>query len=153
MPSNRNRIRSLAKPRTAWHCWRSAAGEVPVKPQSFRCSEVVEVRLDGRVLIIEGLHHGQPSGEVMHHALATISYDTETQRYRFRSHLASGRSGEFTGELVDGDFVWGMEIPNQGRIRYTIHVENGTWHEVGEFSADGKVWRQTFQMDLKKTRP
>jgi len=122
----------------------------PGEPQPFRSREVVESRLDGRVLIVEGLHYGKKSGEVVHHALATITYDPETGRYSFRSHLASGRSSDFDADLVDGRFVWGMEIPNRGSVRYTIEVANDAWREVGEFSADGQNWSQTFQMDLKK---
>lgn len=122
----------------------------PGEPQPFRSSEVVESRLDGRVLIVEGLHHGVELGEVVHHALATISWDSESATYSFRSHLASGRSGDHQAELVDGKFIWGMEIPNRGRLRYTIQIENDEWHEIGEFSGDGVEWNQMFQMDLKR---
>ena len=122
----------------------------PGEPQPFRSTEVVESRLEGRVLIVEGRHYGLESGEVVHHALATISYDSTTGRYSFRSHLASGRSGDFEADLIDGEFIWGMEIPSRGRIRYTIRIEDDRWHEVGEFSADGEQWHQTFQMDLVK---
>jgi hypothetical protein len=122
----------------------------PSEPEPFRGTELVEGRLGGRVLIVEGLHHDKASGEVVHHALATISYDPEAGHYRFRSHLASGRSGDFRADLVDGKFIWGMEIPNRGRIRYTIRIENDTWKEIGGFSPDGEQWHQTFQMDLVK---
>lgn len=124
----------------------------PGEPQPFRSSEVVESRLDGRVLIVEGLHHHKDSGEVVHHALATISWDPGTEKYSFRSHLANGRSGDHEAELVDGKFVWGMEIPNRGRIRYTIEIEDDRWHEVGEFTGDGEQWHQTFQMDLVRVK-
>jgi hypothetical protein len=122
----------------------------PTEPVPFTSTEVVESRLEGRVLIVEGLHYGKESGEVVHHALATISWDSRAGKYRFRSHLASGRSGDHEAELLDGKFVWGMEIPDRGRIRYTITIEDDTWHEIGEFSADGVEWHQTFQMDLKR---
>jgi len=120
----------------------------PGEPQPFRSSETVVSRLDGRVLIVEGLHHDNVSGDVVHHALATISYDPSSGKYRFSSHLASGQSGEYEADLVDGKFVWGMEIPNHGRMRYAIHIDGDRWHEIGEFSADGQEWHQSFQMDL-----
>ena len=122
----------------------------PGEPQPVRSTEVVESRLDGRVLIVEGLHFGKDSGEVVHHALATISWDSATGTYSFRSHLANGRSGDHEGELVDGKFIWGMEIPNRGQLRYTIQIDDDRWSEVGEFSADGVEWHQILQMDLTR---
>ena len=122
----------------------------PAEPTRFRSSETVESRLDGRVLIVEGLHHGTESGEVVHHALATISYDPDAGLYRFRSHLQDGRAGDHTGQLEDGAFVWGFEVPS-GRIRYTIRIADGHWSEIGEFSADGEQWSQFFGMELDKT--
>ena len=120
----------------------------PGEPETFTSRETVESRLDGRVLIVEGLHHSTSSGDVVHHALATISFDASNGKYRFDSHLASGRSGVHVGELVDGTFVWGMQIPDRGRLRYTITIDGDSWHEIGEFSADGNEWHQNFQMDL-----
>ncbi len=122
----------------------------PAEPTRFRSSEAVESRLGGRVLIVEGLHHGMEADEVVHHALATISYDPEAAVYRFRSHLQDGRAGDYTGQLEDGAFVWGFEVPH-GRIRYTIRIADGRWNEIGEFSADGEQWNQFFSMDLDRT--
>lgn len=121
----------------------------PTEPTPFRSTEKVESRLGGRVLIVEGLHQAKESDEVVHHALATISYDPEAANYRFRSHLEDGRAGDYTGQLEDGAFIWGFEMP-MGRIRYTIRVADGHWSEIGEFSADGEQWNQFFAMELDR---
>jgi hypothetical protein len=110
---------------------------------------VVESRLDGRVLIIEGRHLAGVGEEVAHHALAVVSYDPEAAVYRFRSHLATGRSGDFTGRFDGGAFVWGF-TNERGQVRYTIRFDAERWHEVGEFSADGATWSQFFEMELKR---
>ena len=124
----------------------------PGDPQSFRSLELIESRLDGRVLIVEGIHHGGDPEEIVHHALATISYDPEAALYRFRSHLASGESGDYQqAQLEDDAFVWGFEVPGRGRVRYTIRVEDDLWREVGEFSPDGERWNQFFEMNLRRT--
>ena len=120
------------------------------EPEHFRSSELVEARLDGRVLIVEGLHHDKETGEEVHHALAAISYDPEAAQYRFRSHLSTGRSGDHAGRLEDGAFIWDFETP-QGQIRFTIRIAEGRWSEVGEFSPDGEQWNQFFAMELEKT--
>ena len=60
------------------------------------------------MLIVEGIHHGGDPEEIVHHALATISYDPEAALYRFRSHLASGESGDYQAQL-EGDYQAQLE--------------------------------------------
>lgn len=72
--------------------------------------------------------------------------------YRFQSYLADGRSTDARGELVNGAFVWTLEHPQAGRIRYTIRVTDQTWHEIGELSRDGQTWNQMFEMKLTRKR-
>lgn len=115
---------------------------------TFTSTETVESRLDGRVLIIEGLHHG-PSGEVVHHAVAVVSYDASRDGYAFRSYQADGKSDEQEADLVDGAFVWGFDT-ERGRVRFTVRVDGNAWHETGHFSADGESWQPFFQMDLTR---
>ncbi len=124
----------------------------PGDPRHFKSLEVVESRLDGRVLVIEGKHLAREGESVEHHALAMLNFDETAKVIRFRSQLASGRSGDFVIGVEDGAFVW--RIPNErGTIRYTIRIENGRWHEVGHFSADGQTWSQFFEMSLEKVGP
>ena len=89
----------------------------PQEPHPFLSEEIVETRLDGQILLIEGIHHSKedPSRKVLH-AFAVLSYDPEADRYRFRSHTAEGRGGDFKGRLEDGAFIWGHEVP-AGQIR------------------------------------
>jgi hypothetical protein len=116
---------------------------------TFTSTETVESRLEGRVLIVEGLHHA-PGGEVVHHALAVVSHDPETGGYRFRSHLADGTGGDYDAELVDGAFVWGFAT-DRGRVRFTIRIDGDEWREEGHFSPDGgETWIHFFQMDLTR---
>lgn len=121
----------------------------PGEPEHFTSIELIESRLDGRVLLVEGIHYNE-AGELAHHAFATISYDPEAELYRFSSHTAEGRSGIFDGRVEDGKFIWGMEIPGRGRARYTLSLADGKWEEIGEFSADGESWGQFFSMELER---
>ena len=113
--------------------------------------ETVSSKLGGRVLLIEGVHSSASTGSterVVHHALGIVSYDATTGGYRMRSYLATGQDGEYPGEIKDGAFVWGMETPN-GKIRYTIHVVDGQWKEIGEIERGG-TWMPFFEMTLRK---
>lgn len=123
----------------------------PVEPHRFNGSEVVEEMLGGRILVIEGRHWAENPEQLVHHAFAVISWDEKAGHYRFQSHLADGRSGTYQGTLENGAFVWHMEIPNAGRIRYTIRVEEGVWREVGERQQDG-TWMPFFEMTLNRAR-
>lgn len=121
----------------------------PGEPSTFHSKEIVESRLDGRAWIVEGIHTAKDSGELTHHALALLSWDAEAERYDFRTFVAGRGGGNFTGHVEDGAFVWEMETPDGGHIRYTIRVETGNWTEVGEYSPDGETWNQFFGMDLQ----
>jgi len=125
----------------------------PEGPKRFTSAETVESRLDGLVLIIEGVHESLEEanrGEIVHHAVAVLSWNDGEGVYDFRSHLATGRSGEFKGRFQDGAFVWGMEIPGR-TLRYTITIDDtDRWSEVGESSTDGTTWRKFFEMTLRR---
>ena len=113
--------------------------------------ESVESRLNGRVLVIEGIGR-EPSadgtGRVVHHAFGVLTYDPERGQYAFRA-LRDGGVIDAETSLADGVFTWGFQIPG-GRIRFHIRQVNGEWHETGEYSADGTTWRKMLEMKLRR---
>lgn len=122
----------------------------PGEPQRFQSLEIVESRLGGAILTIEGRHWDSDPNVFVHHAFAVLSPNAAADGYDFRSYLADGRGGMFQGRVAAGDFIWEMSPPDGSKIRYTIHVEGTKWHEIGEMSRDGKTWMQFFQMDLER---
>lgn len=121
----------------------------PGEPQRFHGVETVQAKLDGRLLVIEGVHRGGTPEHVVHEAFALVSAQPGGG-YRFQSFLADGRATDARAELAaDGTFVWTLELP-QVRVRYTIRVTGDTWSEVGESSRDGKTWAQMFEMKLTR---
>ena len=121
-------------------------------------TEKVVPKLGGRVLLIEG--RGMritdakitPS-EIVHDALAVISWDDAKKTFRFSAYTAQYGATESALDVSDGPVgVWAMDVPG-GKTRYTITLtEKGEWHEVGEFSRDGAAWMKFFEMTLKKTK-
>src|SRR5437868_12634571 len=58
----------------------------PGQRRTFKGTEVVQSKLDGLLVTIEGLHRGQVGGRgdevVVHNAFALVSYDDKANRYR-----------------------------------------------------------------------
>ena len=129
----------------------------PGEPRKSSVDESIEAKLDGTVYLIEGIGkaiNSQNNEEtVVHHALALLSWDNNTDEYKFRSHLKDGRSTDAwmkpTGE---NKFQWGFDIPSRGKTRYSITIDPAkkTWNEIGEFSTDGSTWSKFFEMNLTK---
>lgn len=131
----------------------------PGKKVTYTGTETVTSKLDGTVLVVEGLHRsvaeaGAPE-RVIHNAMGVISFDTETKKFKLQSYLANGRSATAEVEVPEKhSIVWRLAIPGMaGTSRYTIKIdEKGDWVEIGEFSMDGKTWRQFLEMRMHRAR-
>ena len=120
------------------------------KRETFTGTETVQRKLDGLALLIEG-KFGNPEGKVIHETLAVLDFNAKASKYRFRTYLASGMSGEQDLKIVGDGFEWGFQTP-AGTIRYTIKTANDVWLEIGEFSKDGKAWIKFFEMKLDRVK-
>ena len=119
----------------------------------FRGTEVVQKKLNGLALLVEGSFFARPEGAdrdiPVHTTLAVVSYDPTTQKYRFNTWLATGTSGEHELVLIPDGWKWELDTP-RGRVRYTTTLsEAGRWLEIGERQVNGE-WKQFFEMTLKK---
>lgn len=120
--------------------------------QDFTIREKVEPKLDGSVFLVEGIGKGA-DGKIAHHALAFFHFDKQAKEFRIKAFRKDGGYVDARGEMKDGKFVWGFDQPQAGKVRFTIHQnDKGQWHETGEFSQDGKTWRQFLEMTLDKAK-
>ena len=123
--------------------------------QVSRGTEHVRRKVGGLALLVEGHFTSKTgSGEAeatVHEAMGVFSYDAAAGAIRFRTYLANGMGGEHEAKVADdGTIVWGYRVGN-GEMRYTTRKgPQGEWIEVGEFSSDGKTWRQVLGMTLKR---
>lgn len=130
----------------------------PGKPQQAFQVEKVQSRLNGRVLLIEGLGKRKNDdgsiGDVVHDALAIVSWDEANKRYRFDAWTARDGYVQAWLELGEGHKAkWGFDIPSGGKIRYEIELtDKGEWHEVGYFSRGDMQNVKFFEMTLAKAK-
>lgn len=124
------------------------------QPEHASVLETARPRLDGSVLLVEGLGwkgtQGAGDYQVVHQALGVVSYDERRGGWAMRAYRGGGWvDAEVT--VGDGELVWAFDQPGAGRIRYTIRLdEQGRWHEVGDMSRDGQRWHRFFEMRLTR---
>jgi hypothetical protein len=128
-------------------------GPGPSKTSSV--DEYIDFRLDGAVLLVEGIGKALEGNEikVVHHALAILSFDQVSKEYKFNTYLKDGRGTQaWFKNTEDNKYQWGFDTPN-GKVKYSITLDESknTWNEIGEFSNDnGTTWLKFFEMNLKK---
>ena len=126
----------------------------PGRQESASVLETAEAKLDGAVLLVQGLGwkgtQGGADYHVVHQALGVVSYDERRGGWSMRAFRGGGWvDADIT--VGDGELVWAFDQPGAGRIRYTIRLdEQGRWHEVGERSPDGQQWHRFFEMRLTR---
>lgn len=96
-------------------------------------AESAHFKLDGLVLVIEGIGRTKSDGKLTLQALGVISFDDETATYRMRA-FNDGRWLETEVKLADSgnSISWGFAL---GEIRTTTVLrinEAGEWTELGE---------------------
>jgi hypothetical protein len=135
--------------------WKGA-GWIQMGPQGrkeFTQTETIQGKLDGLVLLIEGQGKSKENGATVHSALAFVSYDDRAKTFRWRAFTAEGRQTDTEAKVGTNTVEWGLEIPQGGRIRYTIKLtEKGEWFEVGEISQNGQTWNKFFEMTLQRQK-
>ena len=121
----------------------------------FHQTETVQRKVEGTVLLIEGLGKGRiaDKGEevIIHSAFAVVSFDKEAKVYRWRAFKADGTSLDAQAQVTDNLLIWSFHDARAGDIRFTIKLnEKGQWFEIGESSRDGKTWQKFLEMTLSR---
>ena len=118
----------------------------------FTVEEHIQLKLDGRTILAEGVGKSKASGEEGFHSLGVFYYNNETETYEVRSWLADGNMTTATAEVnEEGHFIWGFEVPG-GRIRYTIRLSGDTWNEKGEFVMGNGQAFPVMEMNLTRVK-
>jgi hypothetical protein len=123
----------------------------PSQKESFKGSETVQRKLQGKALLVEGKFTDAEGGAVVHETLAVITYDEAAKKYRFQTHLFNRPSGEFELHVTENGFWWEIEVPGSPKVKFTMTLsEQGDWVEIGEVTLPNVQVIKTLEMKLKK---
>ncbi|TVR49172.1 MAG: DUF1579 domain-containing protein [Puniceicoccaceae bacterium] len=123
----------------------------PEERHAFRQTETIRWMLDGLVLIIEGEGVAEETGQVVHSALAFVSYDPQVGVHRWRAFTADGRQTDTEAAIEEDRITWGFPLSPTQRVRFTIvRTGDDRWHEIGEMSPGGDHWFKFFEMTLAR---
>jgi hypothetical protein len=127
----------------------------PGQRKTFTIHESVQPKLDGLVVLLEGLGKSpSPDGtqRITHHALATLAYDPQARVYRLSAYREGNGFIAAQARVGAKSLIWGFTDPRAGDIRFTIRLDDqGRWTETGEASRDGgKSWHQFLDMTLHR---
>lgn len=128
------------------------SGSIAMGPgprSAFAQSERIQFKHDGTLLLIEGQGKSPETGAIVHDALAVVTFDPSTGKYKFRSFAAVGRFIDTEATVGGNTMVWGWNAGPQ-KIRYTTTVEHDVWRATGERSTDGATWIAFFEMTVKR---
>lgn len=129
--------------------WRGEAVVTgPHGRQTLTQTERVGSMLGGSVKVIEGRGYAA-DGSTQFNAMAVVSWNEREGRYGFRSY-ANGYSGDYRFERTEDGFRWETPAGPNARIQYTAVVRDGTWHEVGDYVAEGQPPRRVIEMNLRR---
>jgi hypothetical protein len=121
-------------------------------------TEDVQYKLDGVIMHIEGIGRGKRPGKdeeaVLFHAFAVVSYDAQAKKYKIKAYRMEGTSVDADMTLSEKGFVWGFKEPTRGvEVKYTMTLTpKDEWHEIGEYTQDGKTWTKFIEMTLTRVK-
>jgi hypothetical protein len=112
----------------------------PGDPVEMIQTEEAQYKLDGLILLIEGMGRAKSDGKPALQALGMVSWDDESETYHMRA-FNDGRFLETEVKLLDSGngIAWGFalgEIKTNSVLRIN---ERGQWTELGELTIGSQV--------------
>ena len=116
-------------------------------------TEEAQYRLDGLILVIEGVGRAKSSGQAILQAFGIISFEDESGTYRMRA-FNDGRFLETQVELLDEGpgMTWGFalgEIQTKSVMRID---ERGEWTELAEIFIGAQPAKKLLELTVRPQR-
>jgi hypothetical protein len=114
-------------------------------------SEEAQYKLDGLILVIEGVGRTKPEGHSVLQALGVISFDDDTATYRMRA-FNDGRFLESEVKLLDLDkgITWGFAL-GQITTKSVLRInESGEWIELAEIKIGSEPPKKLLELTVRR---
>ena len=114
-------------------------------------TEEAQFKLDGLLLLIEGVGRTKEDGELALQALGLISFDDESGTYRMRA-FNDGRWLETEVKLADqgNSIFWGFTV-GEIRIDSVLRIDdNGEWTELAELTMGSRPPQKLMSLTVRR---
>jgi hypothetical protein len=134
--------------------WKGTGWSTDMQRQrkNFEVTETISVKLQGLTFLIEGKGWYSGSNETAHEALAILSFEPSSEKYRMRTYDLGGSYRETELVVHEDNFRWSFrDEATNVLLRFTIEINQDTWFEYAEVSPDeGSNWYRILEMNLTK---
>jgi hypothetical protein len=113
-------------------------------------TEEAQYRLDGLILVIEGVGRTKSGGQPLLQAFGIISYDDESGTYRLRA-FNDGRFLETQMKLLEAGkgMTWGFAL-GEIRTNSVLRInEHGEWTELAEISIGSQAPKKLLELTVR----
>jgi hypothetical protein len=113
-------------------------------------TEEAQYRLDGLILVIEGVGRTKSGGQPLLQAFGIISYDDESGTYRLRA-FNDGRFLETQMKLLEAGkgMTWGFAL-GELRTNSVLRInEHGEWTELAEISIGSQAPKKLLELTVR----
>jgi len=122
----------------------------PDKWVDLHQSEEAQYKLDGLILIIEGVGRAKTDGQTVLQAFAIISYDDESRAYQMRA-FNDGRFLETNVKLLEEamGMTWGFTL-GEIRTHSVLRInESNEWTELAEIEIGSQPPRKLWELTVR----
>ena len=114
-------------------------------------TESVQFKLDGLLLVIEGVGRAKADGRPSLQALGLISFDDDTGTYRMRA-FNDGRWLETEVKLADGEksISWGFAL-GEFKTKTVLRInDKGEWTELGQLTIGDRPPQKMMELRVRR---
>jgi len=125
----------------------------PAESVELHQTEEAQFKLDGLILVIEGVGRTKSDDQPLLQAFGIISYDDENGTYRLRA-FNDGRFLETTTKLLEEGkgMTWGFAL-GENRTNSVLRInECGEWTELGEISIGSQPPKKFWELNVRPQR-
>lgn len=122
----------------------------PAESVDLLQTEEAQYKLDGLILVIEGVGRTKPGGQAILQAFGIVSYDDESGTYRMRA-FNDGRFLETQVKLLEegNGMTWGFEL-GEIRIKSVLRInQRGEWTELAEITIGSQPPRKLLELSVR----